>query len=134
MRGLERVPFAVSVGVLAGALVLGIYLSFRFASELVLLATLALVALGAALVLIDYNARPLEPLAVRARPSPDALESGMSEPVLAVEEDNDFADPVIEADRIAAGEVLPEVVEEGAGGPAPPEPPNSPAAPPAPPD
>jgi hypothetical protein len=111
VRGVERVPLWVAIFALCAVLVSGIYLSFRWQSVGVLLATLAVVAVLAGLYLYDYSRRPLE-RPTPARGTASAMDRAMGEEVPGVDDDPEFADPVIEADRISAGEVLPDVVEE----------------------
>jgi hypothetical protein len=133
VRVIERIPFGGALAILGGVLVLGVFLEVRFGSALALyLAILAVVGFGA-LFLWDYAARPLaEPTPPRpSAPSADGAPGSppappAPAPFLDPQDDGTFVDPVIEADQIASGEVLPEPDEDGDAGPEPDESPGTP--------
>jgi hypothetical protein len=120
VRPLERIPLVGAIAIFSVILVLGIYLDLRvhlpWALYLLVVVDVAL----AALYLRDYAARPLEIPPSPARPAPAAPASaavagpasGPPAPEPPIDDSGEFADPVIEADRIASGEVLPEVGED----------------------
>jgi hypothetical protein len=114
VRALERVPLPAAIAIMSAVLVAGIYGSFRLGAPVLLLAALVATGSFGGLFLWDYHQRP------RAAPgAPErGLDRAMREEVVGVEEGAEFADPVIEADRIASGEVLPDVVDadEPSGG------------------
>jgi hypothetical protein len=111
VRPFARIPLIGATAILAAILVAGIYAGSRLGSFWpVLVAAVAVVIVGV-LFFRDYRERPLaaprpRPVApVEGSPPPDP--SAPPEP----EEIDDAEDPVIEADRIASGEVLPSTVE-----------------------
>jgi hypothetical protein len=111
--GLDRLPLPVGIAIAAGGLVAGIFLSFRWELPEVLWVTLALVAVFVGVFLYDYSGRALlPPTPVPGRPTSDGTSGGPAGPGPIADDGEEFLDPVIEADRIASGEVLPEVVEE----------------------
>ena len=109
MRPLERIPLAGAVALLAALVVAGVYSALRAGFLLGFYLALAGAVLFAGAFLHDYHRRPL---AAPSRPATDTRERGLDESVPEVDESDRFVDPVIEADRIAAGEVLPDVVDE----------------------
>lgn len=114
MRVLERFTLPTILVPLAVVLVLSIYLEITYHSFLSLLGGIAVVVALSVLFLRDYHQRPLEVLApvVVSTKSGDGLAAGtVAEPVM-IDPSEEFTDPVIEADRIASGEVLPYVVED----------------------
>ena len=107
MRPLARLPLAGALVVLAALVVGGIYLELRVGSLPGLVAALAAAALFGAFFLYDYHERPRAGPAVAAaagRPFEVVGPAGAAEV--------GFVDPVLAADRIAAGEVRPEGADE----------------------
>ena len=113
MRGFGALPFPAAVALFAALIVAGIYLDFHWGGVWVLIAAVAAVAVLASLYLLDYSRRP-----IAVRPP---VEGPPGATATTPADDVPFDDPVIEADQIASGEVLPGVIESPAESPTNPE-------------
>ncbi|HEV2317380.1 MAG TPA: hypothetical protein VGV89_07390 [Thermoplasmata archaeon] len=125
MRGFERLTLPAVLVILSAILVVSVYLSFTVHSLWVMFGGLAVVVVVAVLFLWDYSSRPLHTAAPMAPSSTASGAAGTGEPTVTAAEtgaDEEFDDPVIEADQIASGEVLPDVVEDDAETPPTPTP------------
>jgi hypothetical protein len=132
VRGLERLPFVGALALLSAVLVLGIYLDLRWGSPLALYVSIAVVVGLGALYLWEYASRPMAaPSTVPGSAAgPGSSTTGAPDgtpPFLDPKDEEEFVDPVIEADQIASGEVVPETEEDASPVPGTDE---SPGAPP----
>jgi hypothetical protein len=109
VRPFDRLPFVGALAIAAALVVVGVYLDLRWSSVWALVGFAAAAAVFCGLFLAEYRLRPM------AGPAPSAAGAGSSPgdpPGAPLEELADEEDPVMEADRIASGEVLADVVEE----------------------
>jgi hypothetical protein len=123
MRFFERLPYAAALGIMCAVLVAGIFVDFRYLAPIALYAAIAIVVVFGGLFMLDYSRRPMvepppRPAPIVATPgtgetaAPPSSPKRPAEPFLDPKDEGAFVDPVIEADQLATGEVLPSVVED----------------------